>query len=263
MKWLFKIMIALILGVGLWLMSAQTTLACCCIEDDYDTGACKQCVDCGNNNDPGGDINHSGAEACPGYPSNYSISCMPNTEPGSCVSTTFRGTCNQYAPSLWTGCDGGCQINCGCCPPGQTYQCDAPSGTYDVLDDGRVPSCTNYHSDLYTGSVPNPLFDYNMPRDANPYCYLIRTNKQGVDIYGCYTNVSRCAIRSCGCRPACSAPTAPTLQLPRNGDTVQPNVTLSWSPPSSWGTGTSCPTTKRYLVFVGTTNPPPVDSLLC
>jgi|GEM_PF-3692269 len=95
---------------------------------------------------PEGETNVTGFAPCAGFPSNYSVSCMPNTELGSCLSTNFRGTCQQYVPAKWGGCSGGCQINCGCCPPGQTYQCSDITSTYNVVDDGSAPRCRNYHS---------------------------------------------------------------------------------------------------------------------
>lgn len=66
---------------------------------------------------------------------------------------------------------------------------------------------------------------------------------------GCNSNQVCCSRQTC-CYP--SDPTAPTLNLPTNGSSVTTTtVTLSWSPPSTWGDDCINNSDKQFKVYWG------------
>jgi hypothetical protein len=191
----------------------------------------------------------SGAFTCPPP---TKISCGPYTEPGAMLSTTFKGTCNDHAPSLWAGPGGNCQVNCLCCPPGTTRQCGEVTSTYEVPSG---PVATNPHSaelkcgqDLYISSKTNPAYNPGISQDINPLCHVIRTNANEVDIYECYSVIVTCGKRGCSCQGANVTPTQPVAT-----DTPTPT-------PTEEITSTPTPTPANTLTPTKTKTPTPTKT---
>lgn len=213
MKWLVKGMIALVIGVGLWMMAPQSALACCCIQDDLD-GSCKICVYCGNEDPKEEETTVTGFSACAGYPSGYKISCGKKTDPGFlCWGVQQRMTCQPKVPAKWAGseCDQ-CQLDCLCCPPGSSRQCDTVSDSteyYEIARRTRDQMGCASKSDLYISQRP-----YS---PANTHGCSTFYNAKGEEVERCYNVWIKCAKNMCSCRPDCSAPTKPTLVNPEDG----------------------------------------------
>lgn len=170
-----------------------------------------------------------------------SCSCVSNCGPvstpppgggGACGSSS-AGQCqgkNQGAPCGDGGTCGN-PPNCSCQGQGEDEDLSGCNGS-SVICDNRSPNNCPY---LTSGKPNNQLYPNACGRDRDD---------NSIKLYW----------QCCGC--TATNPTAPTLTYPINGQNVDySSVPLTWSGPTSWGTG--CPINENgYLVYVGTTNPP-------
>lgn len=125
-----------------------------------------------------------------------------------------------------------CNINCGCCSAGSTWQCVA--GAYYTYTMTAASSQCPFPDANAGNIVPNPLYT---PTNGKPY------------------GTRRCLEETCGCTALCTnaAPSAPVLTNPVNPPTPATistlSITLQWSTPTSWGTACTG-SVKNYNVYV-------------
>lgn len=198
-----------------------------------------------------------------GTPNVYGTQQYPSETIGSLIpSCTYKAICgnNVGAGSLFTGNDcagvdvpnrGSCQINCGCCNPGDDYVKNTVSGsnyTREVSCNATTDLCNDWDDVLVSRAAG---------ASAN-HCYCTDDNYDGIarhckdwrnnDIVTC-----RSTSTTWSCQSSCTqaAPSAPTLLTPAPVDGAVTNSlsgTLTWSAPASWGTKCPQPNTNSYTI---------------
>lgn len=167
---------------------------------------------------------------CPADPA-----CTSNAQCGG-TDVCCKGQC------VGAGQCGGSGGGGGACPAGTAVKCGSP----------KIVKCVNNQA----GCIPPQIFTGWQTGDEVPSCHQTYPSQSGKQF--CQTNCSCCSasqtyVNGQGCVSPCtaSAPTKPTNLLPANGtSTTNPSVTLSWGPPSTWGTG--CPSNNdKYDVYIG------------
>ena len=199
-----------------------------------------------------GPATYTGAFGCP---AGTNISCGPYTDAGAMLDvggpgsgtiggTSGIGTCNTYAPILWAGPGGNCQINCLCCPTGTRYSCTTSSNTYEYATvSNRQYICKdNNHADKYISSRPNPAYNPSLPpEDQTGVCFEDGLNNQGQPKWKCLKTLTTCApsVCSCGTEIAVSPTPIPTATdvpvltntpIPTNTPTSTPTNTPTATP---------------------------------
>lgn len=162
--------------------------------------------------------------------------CTSNNQCGS-NQVCCKGFC------VGTGQCGGGGGGGGACPSGTAVKCGSP----------KIVKCVNNQA----GCIPPQIFTGWQTGDEVPNCQQSYPNT-GPGKQFCQTNCGCCTssqtyINGQGCVANCTvgAPTVPTNLFPANGSvTTNSNISLSWSPPSSWGKG--CPSnTDTFDVYIG------------
>lgn len=222
-----------------------------------------------------GAATYTGAFGCP---AGTNISCGPYTEAGAILDvggegsgtiggTSGIGTCNAYAPILWAGPGGNCQVNCLCCPTGTKYNCITSSNTYEYATvSNRQYICKdNNHADKYISSRPNPAYNPSLPpEDQTGVCFEDGLNNQGQPKWKCLKTLTTCAIGVCSCGTEIVASPTPTPTVPSVTNTpiptstTAPNATNTPTPtktPTPTPTRTPTPTATPIITNTPTMTP--------
>lgn len=208
-----------------------------------------------------------------GCPTGTNISCGPYTDAGAMLDvggpdTSGIGTCNTYAPILWAGPGGNCQINCLCCPTGTKYNCTTSSNTYEyaTVSNRKYICKDNNHADKYISSRPNPAYNPSLPpEDQTGVCFEDGLNNQGQPKWKCLSMLTTCAIGVCSCGTVTIAVASPTPTTPPSvTDTPIPTATpipptatppIITNTPTMTPTGTIAPSNTPTMTPTGTLVP--------
>lgn len=211
-----------------------------------------------------GEATYTGAFGCP---AGTNINCGPYNDPGAVLdvggpNTSGIGTCNAYAPVLWAGPGGNCQINCLCCPTGTRYSCVTSSNTYEYATvSNRQYICKdNNHADKYISSRPNPAYNPSLPpEDQTGVCFEDGLNNQGQPKWKCLKTLTTCAPNVCSCGTVTVASPTPTPTTPPSvTDTPIPTATdvpVLTNTPTSTPTNTPTPTATPIITNTPTMTP--------